>query len=362
MKPKIILGLALVLSISCSGVPLFGGIIEQRPFNVFGMDLFESLEHDASVYNCSIVKRESSLSLSDHNIERGTVQLHVIQTLRGTNRLDVTLPYSFTRTGGIGLDGSLIWPTLDDVGRSNLLCVVVPDGQDPSAPTIPGINEAASKVVVIDKDEAAVREMEVICKVHDGQITPELIRQLKNAVASPQPTLRDFALEATIMKLGKVKPDEALEIIRSRVATYRELTKHLNVSNDPLDESAFRLYTQNADHADAIEADGLFSDILQGFQRMGPEEKICTFLCRCLVVLAQSESKTIREKAITSLAIGISFYDYRPDLDFRPLDGLDTSELKALNAVLDAESRSGDTNLLANIRLIRDRLVPKTIK
>lgn len=339
-------------------MPLCGGIIEQRPFNIFGMDLFESFEHDASVYVCNVVKREPSLSESGRNIERGVITLNVIQTLRGTNRVDLVLPYSFIPRGGIGVDGPLIWPTLDDVGQSNLLCIIVPSAQDSSAPTIPGNNEAASMVVVVDKNEGAVLEMEVICKIYGSKVTPKFIRQLKKAVASPQLTVRGFALETTIMKLGKTSPEEALEIIRSRVAAYRESAKHLTISKDPLDEGAFAMYTQNSSHADIFEAEKLFSDISSGILKIGPEEKFCTFLCRCLIALAQSESKTIREKAITGLANGISFYDYRPDLHFRPLDGIDISERKALNTALDVESCVGDTNMLTNIHLIRNRLVP----
>jgi len=337
-------------------MPLQGGLIEQRPFNVFYMDLFQSFEHDAGVYVCQVLKREPSSSESDRNTERGVVTLKVIQTLRGTNRLILALPYSFTSRGGIAEDGPMIWPPLDDV--SNILCIVVPDAKDPSARTIPGLNEATSMVVAVDKNEGAVLEMELICKLYGSPATPKFIRQLKESVASPQPTVRRFALETTIMKLGKTNPDAALEIIRARAAAYREPAKHLTISEDPLDEGAYAMYTQNSSYADIFEAEELFSNIGGGFLKIGPEEKFCTFLCRCLIVLAQSESNTIREKAITGLAGGISFYDYRPDLRLRPLDGIDNSERQALNTVLDVESRVGDTNLQANIHLIRDRLVP----
>ena len=213
-------------------------------------------------------------------------------------------------------------------------------------------------VVAVDKNEGAVLEMELICKLYGSQATPKFIRQLKKAVASPQLTVRRFALETTIMKLGKTNPDAALEIVRARAAAYREPAKHLTISEDPLDEGAFAMCTQNSSHANIFEAEEFFSYIGGGFLKIGPEEKFCTFLCRCMIVLAQSESNAIRGKAITGLAGGISFYDYRPDLHFRPLDGIDNSERKALNTALDVESRVGDTNMLANIHLIRDRLVP----
>jgi hypothetical protein len=356
MNPKLLFALALAGSISCSTLPAFGQT------NAIVMGFFESLQYGASVYRCSVAKSEPSLSLSDRNIERGVVKLHVIQTLYGTNRPDLSLPYCFVR--GICPSDCPIWPRLDAVGERDLLCVVVPNAEDPSAPTVPGINEAASRVYTVgdEKDAVAVGEVESICKLYDGQITPEFIQQLKMAVNSPLITLRDFALETTIMKLGKAKSDEALDIIRSRVADYREPAKHTKIARDPLDGSAFEFYTQHADRADIIEADQMLSEIGIGLLPVKAEKNYCTFLCRCLIALAQCESKTIREKAITTLADGISWYDSRPDLQFRPLDGLDTSERKALNAALDAESRSGDTNLLASIRSIRDRLGPIGVK
>ena len=359
MKSKITLCLMFVL---IGSLKLKAGIIESRPFNVYAwnMNLFESLEHNADVYVCSVVKREPWQAESGRNIERGVVMLNVVKVLRGKNRKNIILPYSFIPVGGLGIDGPLIWPVLDGLENKYILCVIVPDGEDPTTPKKTGVQEAASKVVVVDDDEAAVSEMKRLCELYDDQITPDSIKALKQAVGSLQPTVRRFALETTIMKLGKASPDAAYEIIKARAAIYREFTKDVTVARDPLDEESLLIYQQNPQTARSAyinEAEDLLGDIGNGFLKIGPDEKFCTFLCRCLVILTQSESKTIRTKAINALAGSISSYDYRPDLHFRPLDGLDVSEKNVLNRALADELQTGDTNTLANIRLIQKRLV-----
>lgn len=358
MKSKIIFCLVFVL---IGSRMLKSEIVESRPFNVYAgdMNLFESLKHNADVYVCSVVKREPWPAESDRNIERGVATLKVVNVLRGTNRQDIILPYSFITVGGMGIDGPLIWPILDGLENKHILCVIVPDGEDPTAPKKTGVQEAASKVIIVDDGEATVREMKRLCELYDDQITPDFIKTLKQTVASLQPTVRCFALETTIMKLGKALPDEAYEIIKSRAAIYRESTKDITVAGDPLDEEAVVIYQQNSQTVKSAyinEAEELLRDINNGFLKTGPDEKFCTFLCRCLVALTQSESKTIRTKAINALAGNISFYDYRPDLHFRPLDGLDISAKNALNTALADESQTGDTNMLANIKLIQKRL------
>src|SRR5689334_22121047 len=131
MKRQIILWLALVLSGASS---LRAGIIETRPFNVCAMNLFGALEHNAGVYSCTVVKREPSATQSDHNIERGIVVLKVASILRGVTRRNIRLAYS---CGFMHSEGPLIWPQLDDVGNKRILCVVVPEGRDPTTATIP---------------------------------------------------------------------------------------------------------------------------------------------------------------------------------------------------------------------------------
>lgn len=347
---------ALVLSLSA-------GIIEKPPYNVYAAldrSMFQSFEHNAGVYLCSIVKCEPTASSLSESIERGVVTLRVMEVLRGTNGLELVLPYSCCNPRHIGAceaDGPLIWPTLDGVNDRRLLCVVLPDGEDPTAPKVPNADGAASWVTIV-KDDAAISEMKTICRLYDSKVSPELAKELRAAVESRLLTLRTFGLEATIMKLGKAAPDAALEIVRSRAAGYREIADHIDLEPDPLDELTVLAYQQNARYADINEAENVLGDIGGGFWRIGPEQKFCTFLCRCLVALSESESPTIRQKAIASLAGNISDYDYRPDLRFRPLDGLSDSEKTRLGAVLNRESSTSDTNLLARIRLIRERLAP----
>lgn len=359
MNPKGLLLFALVPGLALS---LGAGIIEKPPYNVYAAldrSLFQSFEHDAGVYLCSIIKCEPAASSLSESIEYGVVTLRVQEVLRGTNGPELVLPYSCCNPRHIGAceaDGPLIWPTLDGI-KDRLLCVVVPEGEDPTAPKIPNADGAASWVMTV-KDDAAIREMKTICGLYDSKVSPRLAKELKAAVESRLLTLRTFGLEATIMKLGKADPDAALEIVRSRAAGYREIADRIDLEPDPLDEPAVSAYQQNARYADINEAENVLGDIGGGFWRIGPEQKFCTFLCRCLVALSESESPTIRQRAIASLAGNISDYDYRPDLHFRPMDGLSDSEKTRLGAVLNRESSTSDTNLLARIRLIRERLAP----
>jgi hypothetical protein len=278
--------------------------------------------------------------------------MRVVEVLRGTKRPNLVLPYS---CGFVFSDGPLIWPTSNEVGKKRVLCVVVPEGEDVSAPKIAGVDEAASKVIVVNNG-AAIREMKAICRLYDSPITPKYINAVREAANSPLPTVRSFALELTIMKLGRTAPDEAIKIIQSQVAGWAKADGHEKIADDPLDRLASLSLQQNAAHADIIKCDELTSYIGEGFLKVGPEEKFSTFLCRCLVVFAQSKSSSIRENAIRMLANGISFYDYIPGLRFRPLDGLYASARKELDSALTAESSVADTNTLANIHLIQQRL------
>lgn len=359
-KTRLVLCFALVPALAIS---LSAGIIEKPPFNVYGAldrSLFQSFQHNAGVYLCSIVKYEPSAGLTDNAIERGVVTLRVVEVLRGTNGPEFALPYSCCNPHGNGMgefDGPLIWPVLEGIKDRRILCVVVPDGEDPSAPGIPNVHEAASWVRIVN-DDAAVREMKTICRLYDSKVSPKLATELKAAVDSRLLSVRTFGLEATVMKLGKADPEAALKIVRCRAAGYREIADHVNLAPDPLNELAVSAYEQNARYADINEAENVLGDIGGGFLRIGPEEKFCTFLCRCLVALSDSESPTIRQRAVACLADNICMYDYRPDLHFRPLDGLSDSEKRRLGAALNRESSTGNTNLLAKIGLIRQRLVP----
>ena len=134
-----------------------------EPLNV-ASSLFEnlkySLEQGAAVYVCKVEKREPSPE-SDNAIERGKVTLTVVKTLVGSDRSTLALPYAFPPAGFLKSDGPLIWPSFQ-VG-DNLMCVVIPGAEDTSAPHYTDISEAASRVVNIDKDPTAAREIEAAC-------------------------------------------------------------------------------------------------------------------------------------------------------------------------------------------------------
>jgi len=193
----------------------------------------------------------------------------------------------------------LIWPPLD--GVSNILCVIVPGGEDGSAyPGIPGVHEAASKVVVVDKDGLAVREMETICKLYEAKGTPRDLREIRKGVASHQPTVRNFALKTAIVNLGRVAPEEAMNIFQHEAMHYEDRAKHRDIAYDPFQEHARELYEQHVERADIDEADEIirFIKCRIKFGPLEPQDRMDNkFLRRCLGVLAQSPSKVVRGKA-----------------------------------------------------------------
>ena len=341
MKPKLLLCLALVMSgglfMGCAmDKPVYpneGKEIKMNTINVLTLDTFDAFGYNASVYLCAIASHEQS-STSDIAVERGKIILRVIKVLRGAKRQSINLPYGFIREGAAIYDGgTVVWPSLKDIGKSNILCVVVPNAEDPIIGKIQGVNEAASSVVVVTgENDTQVQEMETICNLYEIKRTPEFIKTLNRALSDPRPAVRDFALQATVMKLGRTAPDEAVKIIQARAESYE---------NDE----------------DVAEADRLIGYIEGKRGLVEPWDQMNKLLCRCLVAIAQSGSKTIRNHAISALANTVSFFNYRPD--FRLQDGLTASEKKALKNVLDSSLDKSDTNLVSNIHLLNKWIVNK---
>ena len=121
-------------------------------------DLRASFNQGASVYICKVVRRDTDNPTSDGPSTVGTAALTVVKTIRGEDRKSIILPY------GYFLSHSKIWPEFN-VGDT-LLCVVVPNAFDSEIGRIHGLNEAASRVVLLDntpENLAAAREIENMC-------------------------------------------------------------------------------------------------------------------------------------------------------------------------------------------------------
>ena len=116
--------------------------------------------YGAHVYVCKVSERKPDPS-STRNVERGVVTLEVEKTLYGPERPTITLPYSFEISGG---GGGTAWYSFNFDKGAQLMCVVIPGGVDHSAPRIPGISEAAVRVLNIDRYPKSVEEIEETCK------------------------------------------------------------------------------------------------------------------------------------------------------------------------------------------------------
>jgi hypothetical protein len=329
----------ILLIISVYMIELYTTEAEAKMANVnsITLDDFDSIELDAGVYLCTVLNRIPSTK-SDGNIERGSVTLSIVTVYRGKNRPTVVLPYSFVRPGGIMTDGWCVWPRLDNVGGNQLLCVIVPNS-DPTAGSLPGISEAASRVIVVSgATDPRAQELADNCKLYDMKNDAEILVALKSAVMDSRPAVRDFALKTAVIRLGKTDPKDALGILRSKAAQYVE-------------------------GAENPEAQGIITFIRGKFGRVEPWDQMNKFLCRCLVVLAQSPSVSVREQSLAALVHGITLFNYRPG--FRLQDGLDRSEKEALSKILDLEtntpttipttSRTGASAMdkISNVRVLR---------
>jgi hypothetical protein len=188
---------------------------------------------------------------------------------------------------------------------------VVPGGMDATASPLlaPGVNEAASIVMTVDKDEANLHAMEEVGKLNDTQSIPELISGLKKAIASPQKMVREFALQAAVIQLGRVAPNDAVGIIQAYAA------------NDP-------------DATSIADTEELVSYIRLRIGTLMPWKPMYNVMMRCLVVFAQSPSRTVAEQAIETLTSGVAEVSINPNFQARNV--LNAAEITALKKVLDS--------------------------
>lgn len=300
--------------------------------NVYALPgIFDAVNRNGGVYVCELASREPFDAHSDRNIERGKAILHVTKVLLGITRSDISLSYAYIRTGGTALDGPLVWPPLDGLGKSErLLCVIVPEAEDPSTVRIPGVDEAASIVeIVTGESDPKVQEMRTICQLYSTKGTPQFGRELEKALTDLRPAVRGFALQATVINLGETAPSEAIKILQTRSATY---------GTDTEGTEAVRLIS--------------FMERTRG--HVEPWDKMNKFICRCLVTLAQSRSRLVRDRSLTALVNTIAFFSYRPD--FRLQDGLSASEKQALRDILDSEFSSTDMVASTKARTLKEWL------
>jgi hypothetical protein len=322
----------------------------KTPIEVNQLDLFAAFEHDVNIYKCSIVKLEA---LDEgRNVNRGKVTLNVIQTLRGTNRQSITLPYSFIPRGGDAIDGYLIWPDL--AGVTNILCFVVPWAKD-STTWISGMQEAASKVVVLKNDGLALEEAETLCKLHDTRGTPQDIILIKKCLDSQQPTVRNFALKTTILNLAKAAPEESLEMIRNEAPQNGNFTKQKGVVYDPLnqDSGGPLLIYEGGGHGPE-EAKSIIHFIQVKFKYSKSSEEMDKFLFRCLIALAQSPLKEIADESVAALAKCASGTSELPN--YRLQDDLNDSEKNELSRVLNTKLKSDNPKTVDDARKLREWL------
>lgn len=300
--------------------------IETNALNVVSMNLLDSLENNASVYVCEVAKRQP-LNTRDRATERGTVELTIKKTIYGNVRTNLVLSYGFPRIPGPG-EQPMIWPDLGRIGESSILCVVVPGAEDRSLGQSLRTNEAASTVAPVrDENDPIVKGMELICALYATQDTAKLADGLRKAIENSEPEVRDFAIHAVVQLLGKAGPDEAIKILKSRVASYDD------------------------GQQDMIEGKRLVSYLRSKFGHVEPWERMNRWVCRCLVTLAQSQNSHVREKAIDALAYGISLFDNRPD--FRLQDGLAPSEMDGLKKIIDAEENFGSKTTGLSAQTVR---------
>lgn len=304
------------------GLLLAAQVSGDQEVSVVGLDLFGAFEAHASVYLCTVAKREPYAVQPERVAESGKVELTINKVLFGTKLENITLPYRFWLSDiAAGFDGPLTWPQFQNGNK--LLCVVLPYAQDPGTSDTP--QTVASKVLVVTGEkDAKVQEMMAVCTLYETRNTPEFIPGLEKAMADPRPELRDFAMQA-LLNVGKTSPDTAIKVIQSRVAHY-------------------------TGGADAAEGDGFISLIGGDLFRSGLNKDVPWFL-RCLATLSQSESKNVRQLALGTLAFYIPHPNSR---ELRVEDVLNAGEQQALRkTVAKSETEFGDQETRDNIRAIR---------
>lgn len=287
--------------VTCSGSEL---ISSNRQINTLkNHELVDAFESGANVFVCNVIKRTPD-SASDENIERGVVNLKVTQTLRGLNRESISIPYSFVKNGATYVSSELIWPNLENSKNSNLVCVVLSNAVDLTAylTSTQSFNEAASRVILIDSnDNVKIAAVKKLCAIYDTQDFAQMAKELKKAITNSQQMVVDFALQVTALKLSRVAPDEAFQIIQSRAARY------------------------SGDIESLEEAQRFVSFIETKFGQAEPQKPMSHFFARCMAALAQSPSLAVRKVSINGLAHLISKSNHIEDFSLK--DGLSSQEI-----------------------------------
>jgi hypothetical protein len=283
---------------------------KRSPANAITLGIFDSLDHHAEVYLCSLLKTEKSPD-SDTEIERGIVTLHVVACLRGEARDTFILPYSFAVHGYVKDGGPLVWPRLNLLDGKKLLCVVVPGAEDPTAPTVQNINEAASMASIVGgNDDPQVEEMRAMCKLYETAEGPALVRDLGAAVNAPHSAaMRDFVLQEALMKLGRKSPEEALQILRSRIMTYKA-------------------------GSDSGEAIRLIMYINQKAGTVEPWQQMSSLFIRALVSYFATASPELNDDALRTIAYIVSQWNDLPK-DHRFENTLSKQEKQTLMEALE---------------------------
>jgi hypothetical protein len=318
---------------TCSGSEL---ISSNRQINVLRTrELVDAFESGANVFACIVIKRIPDLS-SDENIERGVVTLKVTQTLRGVNRENISIPYSFVKNGATYVSSELVWPNLDNLKNSNLVCVVLSNAVDFTAylTSTQSFNEAASGVFPSDSnDNAKIAAVKRICAIYDAQDSAQLAKELRKAIFDNQQMVVDFALQVAALKLSRSAPDEAVQIIQSRVVRY------------------------SGDIESLGEAQRFASYIETKFGQVDPRKPMNQFFARSMVTLAKSSSLAVKKVSINGLAHLISKSNHIDDFSLKA--GLSSQEIGTIREIINEYKREHAVNSeLSELQIVDTWLGP----
>lgn len=183
-------------------------------------DLFESLRFGAQPCVCVLLKLNPVTAPGDR-VERGRAELRVIEALRGPSRSTLRLPYYCQPPASDAMrfwDLNVIWSEHPAafIGH-RVFCTFLPGASDGGAGKISDCDGAAADVIPNPTDEEidAVREA---VRLHGIENEKQLIEGLSRAAVDDRPLLRQYALEATILRLLPVDAAAADAIIAARIA------------------------------------------------------------------------------------------------------------------------------------------------
>ena len=167
--------------------------------------------------------------------EWGTLTFRVSQTLRGTPRHELKLPYNLrTKEGELWHPDNVMWPDFRAY-PGPLLVLVLPTGYDGRVGPLPGLDGAATCVFEIAPgDSSIVEAMQKICRLHDIKDSKERLDMLTSAVADGlEQTLghvlgsmygidghglvRAYAAHAVIAHYGRTDPDLAVDLLLTQM-------------------------------------------------------------------------------------------------------------------------------------------------